>query len=243
MPSGEAQPPILGYAAAAVCPAVPAQGHRPLLPAVVWSSAPGCLPRRPAGRRGLRDLEAPGGGELRYAVYSPSLGIVHAGARLIPPSWEAFVCATQPPKKALLWWEKKCVERRKKRKRNEIFREKGSEDTLQRLLQNGLPSKLRGKGSVRRNRSGVRSCTAWKRRKGLRGAPAHPCLPLDLGGLYPPARLGQQKSRVRESGGLLSWPCPNSDLSRWLAAHPPCPGLSVPICGRDPSSSHNPGLV
>lgn len=72
MPYGQAQPPILGYAAAAVCPAVPAQGHHPLLPAVVWSWAPGCLPRRPAGRCGLGDLEAPDGGEFSYAVYSPS---------------------------------------------------------------------------------------------------------------------------------------------------------------------------
>lgn len=80
-------------------------------------------------------------GSFRPPSTLPHSGTVHTGDRLIPPCWEAFVCATQLPKKALPWWGKKVRGKEEKRQRNEIFREKGSEDTLQRLIENGLPGK------------------------------------------------------------------------------------------------------
>lgn len=205
-----------------------------------------------------RDLDAPGDADF-CAVYSPSLLVPsrlvtassHPAEKLVSVQLYCQKKHFRGGKKKKSVWK----ERKKKRNKRSSERKEGREDTLQRLTRNGLPSKLRGQGSVRQNRTRVFVC----RVKPVEGPPwsslsstAHPTpRPPFMAGLGSSAHLirGRRKRQVWESGGLLTRPCPApiaTSASRWPPPSPnSCPGSSFPICDseRDPSSSHNPGLV
>lgn len=121
-----------------------------------------------------RDLDAPDDVDFSQAIYFPSLQVL-----------SILVTALSHPAKKLLSIQLYCQKKHfhsggksveRKKKKQEIFREKERETGHSSKTDMGLQSKLRGKGSVHRNRTRVHLWAVGNLWKGLRGAPARPRL-------------------------------------------------------------------